>query len=76
MVGVEHPKYQERPLALVVARADSTLTKEDVLSSIGSEFAKWQLPDEVLFVDEIPKSSVGKFSKKDIRAQYKNIYLA
>jgi len=75
VVGIEHPKYQERPLALVVAKPDRTLTKEDVLSSIGEEFAKWQLPDEVVFVDEIPKTSVGKFSKKDIRAEYKDFYL-
>jgi fatty-acyl-CoA synthase len=74
VVGIEHPKYQERPLALVVLKKGKTLTKRDVLDSIGSEFAKWQLPDEVIFVDEIPKTSVGKFSKKDIRARYKDLY--
>ncbi len=75
VVGIEHPKYQERPLALVVAKSGTTLTKDDVLSVIGKEFAKWQLPDEVVFVDEIPKTSVGKFSKKDIRSEYKDYYL-
>jgi fatty-acyl-CoA synthase len=75
VVGVEHPKYQERPLALVVAKPDSGLTKEDVLANFGSEFAKWQLPDDIIFVDEVPKTSVGKFSKKDIRAQYKDFYI-
>lgn len=75
VVGIEHPKYQERPLALVVVKNGRTLTKQDVLNSIGSEFAKWQLPDEVLFVAEIPKTSVGKYYKKDIRAQYKDIFM-
>lgn len=75
VVGIEHPKYQERPLALVVAMPGKTLTKEDVLGAINSRFAKWQMPDEVVFVNQIPKTSVGKFSKKDIRAQYKNFYM-
>ena len=75
VVGIEHPKYQERPLALVVVKPGETLTKEEVLGSIGKEFAKWQLPDEVVFVDEIPKTSVGKFYKKDIRKQYKDFYM-
>lgn len=75
VVGIAHPKFQERPLALVVVKPGKTLTKEDVLESIGDEFAKWQLPDEVLFVDQIPKTSVGKFSKKDIRKQYKDFYM-
>jgi len=74
VVGVPHPKWQERPLALVVVKPGESLTEEDVLSSIGDNFAGWQLPDDVIFVDEIPKTSVGKFSKKDIRAQYGDHY--
>jgi fatty-acyl-CoA synthase len=74
VVGIKHPKYQERPLALVVATPGISLTKEEVLAAIGGQFAKWQLPDDVIFVDEIPKTSVGKFSKKDIRARYKDHY--
>ncbi len=76
VVGIEHPKWQERPLALVVLRPGAgDVGKEDILDSIGDRFAKWQRPDEVLFVKEIPKTSVGKFSKKDIRAQYAGYYL-
>ncbi len=74
VVGIAHPRYQERPLALVVTKHQKTLTKEDILSSIGRQFAKWQLPDEVIFLDKIPKTSVGKFSKKDIRSQFKDFY--
>lgn len=58
----------------VVTRVGETLSKEDVLSAIGEEFAKWPLPDKVLFVDEIPKTRVDKFYKKDIRAEYKEYY--
>jgi fatty-acyl-CoA synthase len=73
--GIEHPKYQERPLALVVVRPGVTLKPEDVIATLGSQFAKWQLlPEEVVFVDEIPKTSVGKFYKKEMRAQYKDLY--
>jgi fatty-acyl-CoA synthase len=75
VAGIEHPKWQERPLALVVLRKDEKVTKEDILEFISPKFAKWQLPDDVLFIEEIPKTSVGKFSKKDIRAKYKDYYL-
>ena len=75
VVGIEHPKWQERPLALVVLKPGSgKVTKEDIHGAIGDRFAKWQWPDEVLFVDEIPKTSVGKFSKKNIRVQYYDYY--
>ncbi|MBW2366844.1 MAG: long-chain-fatty-acid--CoA ligase [Deltaproteobacteria bacterium] len=75
VVGLEHPQWQERPLALVVKNPGETVTKDDILEFITRKFAKWQLPDDVLFVDEIPKTSVGKFSKKDIRTQYEDFYL-
>jgi fatty-acyl-CoA synthase len=77
VVGLPHPKWQERPLALVVLKAgarDKT-TREDILKFISGKFAKWQLPDEVLFVDSIPKTSVGKFSKKTMREQYEEFYM-
>jgi fatty-acyl-CoA synthase len=74
VVGIPHPKYQERPLPLVVGKPGTILSKGEVLLSIGSEFAKWQLPDKVIFVDEILKTSVDKFSKKDIREQFKDFY--
>ena len=77
VVGIEHPKWQERPLALVVLQKDQadSVAQEDILNFIAPGFAKWQLPDRVLFVDGIPKTSVGKFSKKDVRALYKDFYL-
>jgi fatty-acyl-CoA synthase len=70
VIGIPHPKWQERPLACVVAKEGETVTKEDIVSFLESKVAKWQLPDDVVFVEEIPKTSVGKFSKKDLRERF------
>ncbi|SMC17060.1 fatty-acyl-CoA synthase [Desulfacinum hydrothermale DSM 13146] len=76
VIGIPHPKWEERPLALVVLHesARGTLTQEAILDFIRPHFAKWQLPDEVLFVDAIPKTSVGKFAKRVAREQYAGYY--
>jgi fatty-acyl-CoA synthase len=73
VVAVEHPQWQERPLAMVVPKPQflDSITKEEILAYIEPRFAKWWLPDDVIFVDAIPKTSVGKFDKKVIRAQLK-----
>jgi len=70
VIGVPHPKWAERPLACVVVRPGEELSKEEVLSYLEDKVAKWWLPDDVVFVDEIPKTSVGKFSKKDLRDKF------
>jgi fatty-acyl-CoA synthase len=70
VIGVAHPKWQERPLACVVPKPGEELTKEEILSFLEDKVAKWWLPDDVVFLEEIPKTSVGKFSKKDLRAQF------
>jgi fatty-acyl-CoA synthase len=72
--GIPHPKWEERPLALVVLREEfrGRVQKQEILNHLGKKFARWQLPDEVKFVDEIPKTSVGKFKKSAIREQYKD----
>jgi fatty-acyl-CoA synthase len=76
VVGVEHAKWQERPLALVVLREQfkGRTSADDIRTHLAKRFAKWQLPDEVLFLDSIPKTSVGKINKKAIRQNYKDIY--
>jgi len=70
VIGVKHPKWSERPLACVVVRPGETLTREDVLAWLDGRVAKWWLPDDVVFVDEIPKTSVGKFSKRELRDRF------
>ena len=77
VIGIPHPKWEERPLALVVLREEykGKVSKEDILEFLKPRFAKWQLPDEVLFVDSIPKTSVGKFAKRVAREQFKDYYM-
>ncbi|HWD01595.1 MAG TPA: AMP-binding protein [Amycolatopsis sp.] len=70
VIAVPHPKWVERPLACVVVRPGETLTAADVLAHLESRVAKWWLPDAVEFVDEVPKTSVGKFAKKALREQF------
>ncbi len=76
VTGLAHPKWEERPVALVVPRAEhkDSITKEDIISHLSAKFAKWQLPEAVLFVEAIPKTSVGKFNKKEIRSVHKDLY--
>jgi fatty-acyl-CoA synthase len=77
VIGVPHPKWQERPLALVVPKAEyrESIKKEEIKEHLAKRFAKWQIPDDIIFVDEIPKTSVGKFSKRTLREAYKDYYI-
>ncbi|MFZ4433893.1 MAG: AMP-binding enzyme, partial [Microthrixaceae bacterium] len=70
VIGVSHPKWSERPLACVVVKPDATLTPEELIEFLDGRVAKWWLPDDVVFIDEVPKTSVGKFSKKDLRDRF------
>ncbi|MEA2635025.1 MAG: hypothetical protein QOH92_1792 [Chloroflexota bacterium] len=71
VIGVPHPKWQERPVAYVVAKPEfkGAVSQAEIIEYLTPLVAKWWLPDEVRFVDEIPKTSVGKFDKKVIREQ-------
>jgi fatty-acyl-CoA synthase len=75
VIAVPHPKWMERPLACVVIRPGETLTREDLLGFLVERLPKWQLPDDVVFIDEAPKARVGKFSKKELREQFANYRL-
>jgi fatty-acyl-CoA synthase len=70
VIGVYHPKWTERPLACVVPVAGETVSKDEILAFLDGRVAKWWLPDDVVIVNEIPKTSVGKFSKKTLREQF------
>ncbi|MGE5254833.1 MAG: long-chain-fatty-acid--CoA ligase [Planctomycetaceae bacterium] len=74
VVGLPHPKWEERPLALVVLKEayKNKVTPEEILNFLKSQFVRWQLPDRIKFVKEIPKTSVGKFNKKAIRESYQD----
>jgi fatty-acyl-CoA synthase len=70
VIGVPHPKWVERPLACVVLREGANLTCEDLREFLRPRVAKWWLPDDVVFIEEVPKTSVGKFSKKTLRDRF------
>jgi fatty-acyl-CoA synthase len=70
VIGVPHPKWAERPLACVVLAEGEEMSREEVLDFLAGKVARWQLPDDVVFIDEVPKTSVGKFSKKDLRSRF------
>jgi len=72
VVGIPHPKWQERPLAAVVLRDGAQATAEELRAYLAESFAKWQLPDAFVFVDSIPRTSVGKFKKIALREQFAN----
>ncbi|MEN2767168.1 long-chain fatty acid--CoA ligase [Ornithinibacillus xuwenensis] len=74
VVAISDDKWQERPIACVVLHEgmEEKLTKEDLLEFLKPQFPKWWLPDDVLFITEIPKSSVGKFLKRELREQIKS----
>jgi fatty-acyl-CoA synthase len=75
VIGVPHPKWTERPLACVVPKPGETITKDEILAFLDGRVAKWWLPDDVVVVDEIPKTSVGKFSKKTLREKFEGYEL-
>ena len=72
VVAVPHPKWQERPLAVVVAREGAHPTSEALRQFLSDKFAKWQLPDSFVFVDELPHTSTGKLLKTELRKRYQD----
>ena len=73
VIGVPHPTWDERPLACVVPADGETLDRGgDPRVPRRPQVAKWWLPDDVVFIDEVPKTTVGKFSKKDLREQFED----
>ncbi|MEV0075373.1 long-chain-fatty-acid--CoA ligase [Nocardia neocaledoniensis] len=74
VIGVPHPKWQERPVALVVTDDGQELPLAEIHDLLASAFAKWQLPDTVLYLDSLPRTSVGKLDKKTMRAAHSSLY--
>ncbi len=75
VIGIPHPKWDERPLACVVPKEGQEVSKEDILQFLEGRIAKWWMPDDVVFVDEVPKTSVGKFSKRTLREKFQGYVL-
>jgi len=76
VIGVPHPKWDERPLLLVIRKEGAEISKEEILDYLRSRVAKWQVPDDVVFVDELPHTATGKLLKTKLREDYKNFKLS
>jgi fatty-acyl-CoA synthase len=72
VIGVYHPKWDERPLLIVVRKPGKEPTKESILAHLKGKIAKWWMPDDVAFVDEIPHTATGKILKTKLREQFKD----
>jgi fatty-acyl-CoA synthase len=75
VIGVKHPKWDERPLLIVVLKKDQTATKDDILGFMEGKIAKWWMPDDVTFVPEIPHTATGKILKTELRERFKDYTL-
>jgi len=71
-IGVKHPKWDERPLLLIVRKPDAQVTPEEITAHLSEHVAKWWLPDEILFVESLPHTATGKLLKTALRDQYQN----
>lgn len=76
VIGVAHPKWQERPLLIVVKRTGVEVTREELLTFLASRVVKWWLPDDVAFVDSLPHTATGKLLKTKLREQFKGYVAA
>ena len=70
VIAVPHPKWTERPLLVVVKAPGADPSKEQILAHVAAKLAKWQVPDDVVFVDSLPLTATGKISKKDLRIAF------
>jgi len=75
VIGVASTKWGERPMACVVAAEGTSVSAEDILTWLKDRVPKWWMPDQVEFIDEVPKTSVGKFSKKTLRDRFTDVVL-
>jgi len=75
VIGVRHPKWDERPLLVVVLKKEQTATKDELLGFLQGKIAKWWMPDDVVIVDEIPHTATGKIQKITLRERFKEYAL-
>jgi fatty-acyl-CoA synthase len=75
VIGIVHPKWDERPLLVIVLKKGESATKEDILGFMQGKIAKWWMPDDVVFVDEIPHTATGKIQKITLRQQFRDYRL-
>jgi fatty-acyl-CoA synthase len=74
VIGVKHPKWQERPLLFVVRKPGHSLESADIIAFLAERMAKWWVPEEVIFLDSLPVGGTGKVQKTILRQQYGNVF--
>jgi fatty-acyl-CoA synthase len=75
VIGVKHPKWDERPLLVIVLKKDQSASKDEILRFMRGKVANWWMPDEVVFVDDIPHTATGKIQKTVLRERFKDFAL-
>ena len=75
VIAVPHPKWDERPLLLIVKTEDSALDRDAVMAFLNGKVVKWWLPDDIIFVAELPHTATGKLLKSQLREEYRNYAL-
>jgi fatty-acyl-CoA synthase len=76
VIAIAHPKWQERPLMIVVRKPGCEITKQQLLKYLSDKVAKWWLPDDIVFVTEIPHTATGKIQKMKLRERFGNHVLS
>ena len=74
VIGVKHPKWDERPLLFIVRKPGQSVEKQDILNFLAGRVAKWWLPDEVVFLEALPVGGTGKVQKEALRKQYGGVF--
>jgi fatty-acyl-CoA synthase len=75
VIGIRHPKWDERPLLVIVTKKGESIDKDDILGYMRGKVANWWIPDDVAFVDEIPHTATGKIQKTTLRERFKDYRL-
>ena len=75
VVGIPHPKWDERPMLFIVSNTGQEIDKQSILDFLASKVAKWWLPDEIIFLKELPHGATGKLQKFELRDEYTNYYM-
>jgi len=72
VIACRHPKWDERPLLVVVRKPGAEVTREELIAFFDGRVPKWQIPDDVAFVDELPHTATGKLQKLRLREQFRD----
>ena len=73
VIGVPHPKWDERPIVVAVAAGQAAPSETEVLDLFTGKIAKWQIPDRVVFIDVLPRNATGKVLKRNLRDTFKDV---